>query len=104
MCVDTARVGEEEVTYTLDDAGYVDRLGKGLAGGLGEAIGINYVSAADKPVLVRHLEDCADQDYFERGLETAIARDELRSSRWTSRAGSPSRSTSSATSRGPTPS
>jgi CDP-glycerol glycerophosphotransferase len=78
VCVDTARVGEEEVTYTLDDAGYVDRLGKGLAGGLGEAIGINYVSAADKPVLVRHLEDCADQDYFERGLETAIAGDELR--------------------------
>jgi len=77
VCVDTARVGEEEVTYTLDDAGYIDRLGKGLAGGLGEAIGINYVSAADKPLLVRHLEDCADQDYFERGLETAIARDGL---------------------------
>jgi choline kinase len=78
VCVDTARVGEEEVTYTLGADGYVAALAKGLACGLGEAIGINYVSAADKPLLVRHLERCGDQAYFERGLETAIAEDGLR--------------------------
>jgi choline kinase len=78
VCVDTARVGEEEVTYTLGVDGYVERLAKGLPDGLGEAIGINHVSSADKALLVRHLERCADQDYFERGLETAIAEDGLR--------------------------
>jgi hypothetical protein len=37
-------------------------------------VGINYVSAADKAVLVEELRACADTDYFERGLETAVAR------------------------------
>jgi len=41
-------------------------------------VGINYVSAADKPVLIGHLERCSDQDYFERGLETAILERGLR--------------------------
>jgi CDP-glycerol glycerophosphotransferase len=43
-----------------------------VVGGLGEAVGINYVSAADKPVLIEHLEACADSDYFERAMETAV--------------------------------
>jgi CDP-glycerol glycerophosphotransferase len=29
-------------------------------------------------VLIDHLDRCADQDYFERGIETAIAEDGLR--------------------------
>jgi choline kinase len=73
VCVDTAVVGEEEVKYTLDGAGFVAELSKTVTGGLGEAVGINYVSGADKPVLLEHLDICADSDYFERGIETAIA-------------------------------
>ena len=42
-------------------------------GGLGEAVGINDVTAADKALLVGHLRVCADQDYFERAIETAVA-------------------------------
>jgi choline kinase len=42
---------------------------------LGEAVGINLISADDKPRLVARLEECDDQDYFERGLELAIERD-----------------------------
>jgi choline kinase len=72
VCVDTATVAEEEVKYTLDADGYIAELSKGVVGGLGEAVGINYVSAADKPVLVEHLAACSDTDYFERGMETAI--------------------------------
>ncbi|HEX2073246.1 MAG TPA: phosphocholine cytidylyltransferase family protein [Geodermatophilus sp.] len=72
VCVDTSTVAEEEVKYTLDADGYIAELSKTVTGGLGEAVGINYVSAADKPVLVEHLAACADQDYFERGMETAI--------------------------------
>ena len=72
VCVDTSTVGEEEVKYTLDADGCIRHLSKTVTGGLGEAVGINYVAAADKPVLLEHLARCADQDYFERGIETAI--------------------------------
>jgi choline kinase len=78
VAVNTASVAEEEVKYTLSADGYIDELSKTVVGGLGEAVGINYVAAGDRPALIEHLDACADQDYFERGLETAIARDGIR--------------------------
>jgi choline kinase len=78
VCVDTNVVGHEEVKYTLDDAGFVRQLSKTVVGGLGEAVGINYVASADKSRLIAHLARCADNDYFERGIETAILEDGLR--------------------------
>jgi choline kinase len=72
VCVDTNTVAEEEVKYTLDEDGFVAELSKTVVGGLGEAVGINYVSAADKPALIEHLDACDVTDYFERGMETAI--------------------------------
>lgn len=78
VAVNTDRVGEEEIKYTLDGEGHIKELSKKVIGGLGEAVGINYVSAADRAVLVEHLDRCADDDYFERGIETAIAESGLR--------------------------
>src|SRR3954453_17713366 len=78
VCVDTNTVAEEEVKYTLDEDGFVRELSKTVVGGLGEAVGINYVAAADKATLIAHLEACGDQDYFERGMETAIRQQGLR--------------------------
>jgi choline kinase len=78
VCVDTSTVADEEVKYTLDADGCIAELSKKVTGGLGEAVGINYVSAADKAVLVEHLEACDAQDYFERGIETAIVTEGLR--------------------------
>lgn len=78
VAVNTASVAEEEVKYTLSADGYIDELSKTVVGGLGEAVGINFVAAADRPVLIEHLDACADQDYFERGLETAIAHEGIR--------------------------
>jgi len=78
VAVNTERVGEEEIKYTLDGEGCIKELSKQVVGGLGEAVGINYVSAEDRPVLVEHLDRCADGDYFERGIETAIAESGLR--------------------------
>jgi choline kinase len=78
VCVNTSQVAEEEVKYTVDAEGFVDELSKTVEGGLGEAVGINYVAGADKAVLIAHLEACAEQDYFERGIETAIASDGLK--------------------------
>ena len=75
VSVDRSTVADEEVKYTVDGDGFVRELSKQVVGGLGEAVGINYVSAADKPALLRRLEECGDQDYFERGLELAIAED-----------------------------
>ena len=72
VCVNTAAVGDEEVTYRVDERGFVTVLSKGVTGGLGEAVGINYIASSDRAALVEHLERCADQDYFERGIESAI--------------------------------
>jgi CDP-glycerol glycerophosphotransferase len=77
VCTNHGRVGDEEIKYTLDEAGNVRELSKHVAGALGEAIGINFVAAGDRSTLLRHLEACGDDDYFERGLETAIAAGEL---------------------------
>ncbi len=44
----------------------------------GEAVGINFVSAADKPALIARLAECAESDYFERGIELAIEKDGMR--------------------------
>ena len=78
VSVNRASVGEEEVKYTVDDDGFVLELSKTVQGALGEAVGINYVSGADRPTLLRHLDACGDQDYFERAIETAIAAEKLR--------------------------
>jgi choline kinase len=78
VCVNTARTADEEVKYTLDADGYVDAISKTVVDGLGEAVGINFVSPADLEVLIRRLDECDDNDYFERGLELAIEHDGLR--------------------------
>jgi choline kinase len=77
VCVNTATVAEEEVKYTVDADGFIQNLSKRVVGGLGEAVGINFISGADKKKLIERLVECDDQDYFERGLEVAIAEDGL---------------------------
>ncbi|MGQ0468143.1 MAG: phosphocholine cytidylyltransferase family protein [Sporichthyaceae bacterium] len=72
VCVNTAAVGEEQVAYTRTADGLIETLSKTVRGGEGEAVGVNYVCAADKPVLLSHLAACCDRDYFERAIETAI--------------------------------
>ena len=78
ICVDTAVVGDEEVKYTVDDDGYVDELSKQVVNARGEAVGVNFVSASDKPTLIDRLSECSDADYFERGIELAISHDSMR--------------------------
>jgi choline kinase len=78
ICVNTAVVGEEEVKYTVDADGYVDRLSKTVTDALGESVGINYVGAGDKDRLIARLAECADSDYFERGIELMIEKDRTR--------------------------
>jgi choline kinase len=75
IAVNTAAVAEEEVKYTVGPDGFVDALSKSVVDALGEAVGINFVAAKDKAALIRRLDECAEQDYFERGIELAIAGD-----------------------------
>lgn len=75
IAVDISSVSEEEIKYTVDKGGYIDDLSKKTLNGLGEAIGINYVASADKEILIKHLAEVDDQDYFERGIELAISED-----------------------------
>jgi len=77
VCVNTASVAEEEVKYTLDDSGHIKELSKTVVGGLGEAVGINYIASGDRAALLRRLEEADDTDYFERGIELAIEKDGL---------------------------
>ncbi|WEK14649.1 MAG: NTP transferase domain-containing protein [Candidatus Microbacterium phytovorans] len=78
VAVNTAKVSDEEVKYTVTPAGHIDELSKTVVGGVGEAVGINFISAADKRTLIAHLSQVDDQDYFERGIEKAIAENGLR--------------------------
>ena len=75
VSVNTAKVSDEEVKYTTDAEGYIKELSKTVVGGLGEAVGINYISSQDKTMLHRYLTKVGDQDYFERGIELAIERE-----------------------------
>jgi choline kinase len=75
VCVNTATVAEEEVKYTVDINGHIAELSKQVRDAQGEAVGINYVSSTHKRILIQRLAECADSDYFERGIELAIAGD-----------------------------
>lgn len=77
VSVNTAQVSDEEVKYTTDAEGFIKELSKSVVHGLGEAVGINYISRDDKAVLLRQLKRVGDQDYFERGIELAIEQDGL---------------------------
>lgn len=78
VAVNTAAVSDEEVKYRIDDQGYISDLSKTVTDALGEAIGINYVSAQEKTALIRWLREVDASDYFERGIELAIHAGDLR--------------------------
>lgn len=78
VCVNTQKVGEEEVKYTLDDKGFINELSKKVLNGIGEAVGINFISSKDINTLIARLEECGNNDYFERGIEMAIEKDNMK--------------------------
>ena len=75
--VNNSAVSDEEVKYTVNENGLVKELSKTVVGGLGESVGINVIAASDKAALIKRLDECDDQDYFERGIELAIEKDGL---------------------------
>jgi choline kinase len=77
VSVNTSRVAEEEVKYTLKN-GHIHELSKQVENGLGEAVGINFISKEDMPVFIKQLENCGENDYFEKGIEMAIQENDLK--------------------------
>ena len=77
VAVNTSKVADEEVKYTLKD-GFIDELSKTVKNGLGEAVGINFISSNDIQAFINRLEECDVNDYFERGLELAIEKDNIK--------------------------
>jgi choline kinase len=74
MAVNTSSVGEEEVKYNVQSDGSIREISKTVDDPLGESIGVNKIAAADVPLLLEALEQCGANDYFERGIELAIAK------------------------------
>jgi choline kinase len=60
------------VKYTVDAQGNINALSKQVKNALGEAVGINFISRHHKDSVIKCLDEVADNDYFERGLELAI--------------------------------
>ena len=77
VAVNTSKVGEEEVKYSLKN-GVINELSKKVNNALGEAVGINFISSEDIKIFIKRLEECDDNDYFERGLELAIEKDGIK--------------------------
>lgn len=77
VCVNRSRVGEEEVKYTIDTKGFIRELSKKVKNALGEAVGINYISRKDVKTLLKRLDECDPNDYFERAIELSIEKDGL---------------------------
>lgn len=78
VSVNNEEVAEEEVKYTLDSKGYIKEISKTVKNGLGEAVGINFISSRDINFFIKRLEECDNNDYFEKGIETAIQEDQIK--------------------------
>ena len=78
VCVNNSAVAEEEVKYNLDSDSFIREISKKVKDAKGEAVGINFISSNDIMLFISRLEECADNDYFERGLELAIEKDKIK--------------------------
>jgi len=74
VSVNTESVADEEVKYTLKN-NFIFELSKEVKNGLGEAVGVNFIAKSDLDNFIKRLEECDDNDYFERGLELMIEKD-----------------------------
>ncbi len=72
MATKRCDTAEEEVKYQTDDHGRIIAVSKELKEARGEAVGVNMVRAESLGLLIEGLNQCGDQDYFEKGIEYAI--------------------------------
>lgn len=75
LAVQEGAVAQEEVKYVLDSSGWVRHLSKDVVPQVarGESVGVNLVRRDVRGVLLQNILACTDTDYFEKGVEAAIA-------------------------------
>lgn len=74
VTVNSSKVGEEEVKYSLDAEGNITALSKTIdvMDALGESVGINFVPVSERENLKNALALVDNNDYFEKGIELSI--------------------------------
>jgi len=75
VAANTARVAEEEIKYTLNADGYIDKISKQVSPALGEALGINLIRQPFVKPFCEQLAKVNDNDYFERAMELLIEKE-----------------------------
>jgi len=73
MLVNKESVGKEEVKYRTDENHRIVDVSKEIEYAEGEALGVNFFSQKDLPLLLSCLERCAPKDYFEQAIQWAIS-------------------------------
>ncbi|MCX8131256.1 MAG: phosphocholine cytidylyltransferase family protein [Clostridia bacterium] len=72
IAVNSSKCGEEEVKYKADNKNQLTAISKQVQDAHGEAVGINKISKEDIENFKSALENCSDNDYFEKGIEMLI--------------------------------
>lgn len=72
VAVDRKKCGEEEVKYRAGEDKKILEISKTVAYPQGEAVGVNKICRQFVPSFLQCLAGCADNDYFEKGIESAI--------------------------------
>ena len=72
MLVNSGVVGDEEVKYKINKDGTIKSVSKIINNGLGEAVGLNRINSNDLKKFKSCLEECSNNDYFEKALELLI--------------------------------
>ena len=65
--------GEEEVKYRTNRQNHICEISKKIRYPEGEAVGVNKILKSDFNLFLNCLEECEDQDYFEKAIEKAIS-------------------------------
>lgn len=78
--VDTKKVSDEEIKYTVDADGMIVDLSKEvpLEDAVGESLGINRVAAKDLEAFKKELAVVGEADYFEKALEQMAQRGDIK--------------------------
>lgn len=75
VVINNARCGEEEIKYRSDNNSNITEISKQVKDAQGEALGINLIMKSSLRGLIDALEQCQDNDYFERAIQILIDRD-----------------------------
>lgn len=70
--VNKEKCADEEIKYITNSSGFIKEISKQVKNAEGEAVGVNKISKNDFKIFLECLEKCADNDYFEKGIEYSI--------------------------------